>query len=64
MFYLQEGGSKDYGTMLLFGLHASDINFYQPVDLRSKFSGSSFSELIFFFLRLIRDVRVCCLHSL
>jgi hypothetical protein len=39
VFYLQEGGGKDYGTMLLFGLHASDINFYEIGDLRSKASG-------------------------
>jgi hypothetical protein len=64
MVYLEDSGSKDYGTMFLFGLHSSDMNFYQPVDRRSKLSASSFSELNFLFILLIRDARLCCLHLL
>jgi hypothetical protein len=32
MVHLEDSGSKDYGTMFLFGLHPSDMNFYEPVD--------------------------------
>jgi hypothetical protein len=64
MVYLEDSGSKDYGTMFLFGLHSSDMNFYELVDQRSKLSASSFSEATFLFLPLIRDARLCCLHLL